>query len=144
MPRGSGTSGIIWVRNEISPHLMELPSKLRKQIAKEFAAEAPKVQEYMKRNAPWQDRTGDARAGLTAVYVGDRFVERSVIRLSHGVPYGIFLETRNAGRYAIIVPTLVDEGNRIMEDMGGLLERLGKGTIDVSFSAGNIGEGLLV
>ena len=143
MPVGSGGITIVWVRNSIAPHLLELPSKIRQQIGKEFEDEAPKVESYMKRNAPWNDVTGAARAGLAAEFIGDRFVERSAIRLSHGVPYGIWLEIKNAGKYAIIVPTLVDEGGRIMEEMSGLLGRLGGGSIESSFTPGGSLGGLL-
>lgn len=126
-----GANRIVWVRDDITPNLRDLPSKIRQQISREFADEAPQVQSYAQRNAPWKDRTGDARAGLKAEFVGDRFIERQAIRVSHSVPYGIFLEVRNGGQYAIIVPTIIAEGDRIMGDMAGLLGRITGGGINL-------------
>lgn len=65
---------------------------------------APQIEEYAKLNAPWEDRTGDARAGLTAEV--DTEGEEVVISLSHSVGYGLYLETIESGQFAIIMPTL--------------------------------------
>lgn len=132
-------SQIVWVRDEITPGIQEMPSKIRQGIANEFRDQAPKVQSYMKRTASWSDQTGNARAGLTAEYVGDRDINRIAIRLAHGVSYGIWLEVKYAGKYAVIRPTLVDEGDRIMAEMRGFLGRLTGGS---SFTPGLSGAGL--
>lgn len=60
--------------------------------------------QYAQSNAPWADRTGDARAELDV----DVRREGDVIvwEMFHGVDYGLYLETRWNGRYAIIMPTL--------------------------------------
>ena len=122
MPRSQ--NGIIWVRDSLTPGLERFPSELQLAIQATFQEQAPRVAEYMKRNAPWNDRTGDARAGLGADFVGDRYFGGSYLRLYHGVPYGIFLETRFAGKYAIIAPTLVSEGDRIMGEMRNLINSM--------------------
>jgi hypothetical protein len=58
----------------------------------------------MKSNAKWTDRTGNARQGLNAdVQVSTNNV---AIVLYHTVPYGVFLEVRWGGRYAIILPAM--------------------------------------
>ena len=124
---------IVWVRNEITPALEALPSKIRQQISKEFESQVPKVQSYMKRNAPWNDRTGNARATLAAEFMGDRYIRRQAIRISHGVPYGIYLETRFAQKYAIITPTIRIEGDRIISEITGMLGRMTGGS---SFTPG--------
>lgn len=54
-------------------------------------------------NAPWADRTGAARDGLE-VDVSDE--GEIVVTLMHTVDYGIWLETIQSGRFAIIMPTL--------------------------------------
>lgn len=57
----------------------------------------------MKQNAPWTDRTGNARNGLHAgVEVGQ---DKFTFYLSHGVEYGVFLELAHGGNYAIVRPT---------------------------------------
>lgn len=77
---------------------------------------ATKIQNEARREAKWQDRTGNARSGLFAVAAkkergaGGQFLklaERSVeIYLSHGltVEYGQWLELKP--KYAVIWPTI--------------------------------------
>lgn len=77
--------------------------------------------EYAKANAPWTDHPGeheDARQNLQSAVVADRKGGYSVF-LGHGknVYYGVWLEVRWGGRFAIIVPTIYkfapEIGNRI-------------------------------
>lgn len=83
--------------------------------AKETADE---LERSMKTNAPWQDRTGNARAGLHAEYfeenvnsIGSKL--NVGVKLQHGVPYGVFLEYNGlynpeyySRRRPILVPTM--------------------------------------
>lgn len=65
---------------------------------------APQIQADMREKATWTDRTGNARNGLFAeVQTG---TNRVAIVLYHSVPYGIWLETRWSGKYAIINPSI--------------------------------------
>lgn len=73
-----------------------------KQVALYWAAV---FEEYARSNAPWTDRTGNARQSLHA-YVEELAGDTVRLYLSHGVFYGIFLEVKHAGRYAIIWPTI--------------------------------------
>jgi hypothetical protein len=83
---------------------------------------APEVESYMKNNAPWTDRTGNARNGLAArAYESGNEVG---IVLYHQVSYGIWLEVRWSGRYAIINPTIEEMGPRVMQQFSNLLERI--------------------
>lgn len=82
------------------------------RVLQEQAAEA---EAWMKANAPWQDRTGAARAGLTAT------VEGNAITLAHGVDYGLWLEIANQGKYAIIAPAIDYWGPRIMGELQHML-----------------------
>jgi len=78
---------------------------------------------WMKENAPWTDRTGTARSGLRTTT--EHFPKvRHIINLFYSVPYGIWLEVRNSGRYSIILPALVDQGVKIMKTYSKLLARL--------------------
>lgn len=65
----------------------------------------PQIANWMKSNAPWKDRTGNARQTLWSDFnqVVNQMVE---IIFAHGMDYGIYLEMNNAGRYAIIGPAL--------------------------------------
>ena len=81
---------------------------------------SPEIENYMKANAPWTDRTGNARQALyTEVnHVTGVMVE---IILAGGVEYMIFLELRNAGRFAIINPSLDYFAPRIWNDVRRML-----------------------
>lgn len=82
------------------------------EVMREYAKE---MEDYAKSNAPWEDRTGDARDGLTATV--EEHPIHPTIYLYHTVSYGLWLEIRWNGLYAVIMPTI--------EDMGpGLIRRL--------------------
>lgn len=83
---------------------------------------APQVANYAKINAPWTDQTGNARNGLTAQPY-DEGTTVGII-LYHQVSYGIWLEVRWAGRYAIINPTIDAMGPKVMDQYNNLLARL--------------------
>lgn len=85
-------------------------------------ANAPKVQDYARSNAPWTDRTSNARNGLFARY--SKSGDTRTITVYHTVPYGVWLEVRHSGKYAIIVPTVDNESKRIMASAAKLLARL--------------------
>jgi len=81
-----------------------------------FEDDARKVEDYAKDNAPWTDRTGDARAGLTAEVSRDG--DAIVMELYHTVDYGLWLEVIQNGEYAIIMPTLEAMAPEIFTDAG--------------------------
>ncbi len=87
-------------------------------VAEYIATEA---QNDMRNNAPWTDRTGNARSALFsfAEEVGGDVVH---LYLSHGsaINYGVFLEKKYGGRYAIIIPTM----QRIMPRLKKMLRDL--------------------
>lgn len=88
------------------------------------------IQDEARVNAPWEDRTGNARGGLffavdgfglepltgtvspeAQAFMSDVTVESGdqktlIITLAHTVFYGKFLEFTNGGRYAIIMSTI--------------------------------------
>lgn len=85
---------------------------------------ASRIQTDMRQNAPWEDRTGNARSGLFSI--SERMAVDVVrIWLSHGhtVDYGKWLELANAGKYAIIVPTF----QQYMPEIEQALQRLVEG-----------------
>lgn len=72
---------------------------------------APVMETWAKQNAPWTDRTANARQSLHA-WVEQLSKDTVAIYLSHGMYYGKYLEYRFRGygtphgRYAIIWPTI--------------------------------------
>lgn len=102
--------GYFWVRT---------PTEAFGEMAHEYSAaihqgvinialrRAPEIENWMKDNAPWTDRTGNARQSLFTVVKGSEMVMDMAnkmvnIILSHGVHYGLFLEVSRAGKYAIV------------------------------------------
>lgn len=81
---------------------------------------APRIEAWMKENAVWVDRTGNARQTLWAEVFD--FSDVVVLAFGHGVNYGQFLEWANQGRYAIITPALDYFAPKIWADARGLLK----------------------
>lgn len=107
--------------------LAQFTPNIDRALRAAFEFHAPRAVAYARQNAPWTDRTTNARNGLFAT-VGNgsgraasgRFTAGSgrgvySLTLSHGVPYGIWLETRFSGRFAIIRRTIDHEGPELMK-----------------------------
>jgi len=79
-----------------------------------FSEQATHVKESAQSGAIWEDRTGDARAGL------DTLVENVngavTLSLFHTVDYGQWLETIQNGRFAIIMRTLEEQANIVFRE----------------------------
>lgn len=83
---------------------------------------APALERFARTNAPWSDRTGNARRGLIAqTVVSDDLIS---IRLWHtvtdprtGYPYGVILEKGHSGRFAILGPTIRQVGPQIYDHL---------------------------
>lgn len=117
-------TGVVWV---------EPPEKLAAAIAAYGAkvlvavhavAEyiATKMQNESRRNAPWHDRTGNARSGLFSVVEKEAAEAVVTIYLSHGhtVEYGKYLELAMGQKYAIVMPTIqanLPELKRMLDEL---------------------------
>lgn len=85
---------------------------------------ATQMQDSAKSNAPWEDRTGNARSGLFGTSEMDAAQKIVTIYLSHSatLDYGIWLELVGGsgggvadGRYAIIMPTMQAHYDQLMQ-----------------------------
>lgn len=83
---------------------------------------AAKLESYMKSNRPWTDRTGNAKARLSASV--QEVINGYRIALAHGVEYGLWLELANEKRYAIIQPTILSQSGEVMEGFENLISKL--------------------
>lgn len=86
--------------------------KARKEAAEKLGR---KMYAYATFNAPWHDRTLQARLQLQYKVFHNDAAHTSTIVLSHGVDYGIHLETMQGGAFAIIMPTII----KFQSEMGG-------------------------
>lgn len=78
------------------------------------------IEAYAKQNAKWRDRTGNARQNLFS-HTDD---EGNSIKLylSHRMDYGLWLELKYSGRYAIVMPTLQAHERQIMDSVRRLFQ----------------------
>lgn len=107
----------------LKKNLDNMSVKLGAVVLMYAATKASEIEGKMKLNRPWIDRTGMAKALLTAKVSqpSERIVR---ITLAHGVEYGIWLELANEKNYAIIAPTVNEEGPRIVSDLNDLMSKL--------------------
>ena len=118
-------SGIDLDLDDIQRRLRDLNPNIDRAIAKVVERQAPKAEAWMRVNASWTDRTGNARSSLRAIPIQEGDTHN--LELIGGVPYQIYLETKNSGRYAIIQPAMLHFGRILMTQLQGLMDRLGRG-----------------
>jgi hypothetical protein len=92
-----------------SVHVLERAQDKMEELSTEITA-------YAQANAPWEDRTGDAREGLHSEVEIDG--DEVVLSLEHTVDYGLWLEVIQNGRFAIIMPTLEHFAGKVMRETG--------------------------
>lgn len=115
-------SGFSWSYNTLKPGVVGFGPRLTLVLKGFFEYQETKVQDYMRTNAPWTDRTANARQGLFAKAFVDGMNQGIVCY--HTMPYGIWLEVKNEGQYAIIVPTIQNQGRVVMAQMNKLLAKM--------------------
>ena len=89
-----------------------ISQKVQRHIGATIMAIQPlggEAEGYMKQNAPWNNITRNARNSLSGTVAVAHAPQRTRIslKLSHGMDYGIWLELKNAGKFAIVRPTAV-------------------------------------
>ncbi len=80
----------------------------------------------MKHNAPWSDRTTNARNGLGARVRGSVRGSSWALVLFGTVDYQIYLElgTENMDEYPIIMPTVGVFASKVQATLSGLMDKL--------------------
>jgi|SRR5919197_2798598 hypothetical protein len=103
---------------ELHRSLRAFDNNANDSIAKIFKYQESVSEAHMKTTAPWTDDTGNARNGLFALATStDNSHE---LLLSHSAEYGIYLETRNGGRFGVIIPSW----RQASDDIWRLLRKL--------------------
>ena len=118
---GKGAVKILW-DGDLVRNLNHGSEKVQRAAWAAAQSMAPEVENYMKLNAPWTDQTTNARNGLAARAYQEK--NETGIVLYHQVSYGIFLETRFGGKYAIINPAIEAMSPKVMNRFERLLERI--------------------
>lgn len=123
-PRG-GIVGFVWLTPpsaEMTPDVERRRQQIPPTLGAALVDEAEAIQNDMRTNHPWRNRTGDAEGGLTAEWIDEGNTQ--VIAAYHTVGYGIFLElgTVNMDPRPIVGPTLEQHYasvRAIMDDIVG-------------------------
>lgn len=98
--------------------------KVKRVIAGQFLYAKDEAVGFAKINAPWTDQTGNARAGLHAdVNFGPQGAFFELI-MAHSVFYGIYLEVRFSGKFAILMPTINYIGALMLTRIASSIQRL--------------------
>ncbi len=106
MAKGKST-GAVWVKppSDLAKAIEQYGDRVYVAVRAVADFIAQKMQGEARQNAPWTDRTGNARSGLFAL-TEEAAAHLVAIYLAHTMEYGAHLELANAGRYAIIMPTI--------------------------------------
>jgi hypothetical protein len=114
MPRassgGASQTGIRWTTppSELATAVERYGDRVLQAVAAVCQYVATQMQNDAKSNAPWTDRTGNARTGIFGTSEADFANKVVAIYLSHGatIDYGVWLELAHSSRYGIIMRTM--------------------------------------
>lgn len=115
---------VVWSYNSLIPRGLAFAKVADEALENILEVAAEAVEQYAQENAPWEDQSGAARSGLTAEHEDVGFLQHAIV-LYHTVDYGIWLEIRWNGRYAIIVPTIEHMGPVVMSAVTNLQGAMG-------------------
>lgn len=118
------SNGFVWEEDTLTPGLAKFAPEVDRRVSEATELFAPQTEASGKANAPWTDQTGNARQTLNA-HAFHVPLSLHGIEFAHGMPYGIWLEVRFEGKYAIILKTLKVMGNQLMEALRGMFARSG-------------------
>lgn len=111
-----------FVFDSLTPGLQELLPKIDAAVDLVFDRYVPESETYARVNAPWTDRTGNARNGLFAQHDAEHMV-RHELTIYGTMPYTFWLEVKWSGKYAIIGPTMVHIAPLMAGDLASAIKR---------------------
>ncbi len=115
--------GITFDFSDFESKMNGLNDKVDAAVNMLASTDAAELASYMKSNRPWTDRTGMAKANLSAT-VSKPSKHEIRITLAHGVYYGIWLEFAHGKKYAILQPTLNTKGKEVINDFEKLVKKV--------------------
>lgn len=102
----------IFTFDSLTPALQRMLPRLDAAVNEIFDAMALRAESSMRAQAQWTDRTGNARNGLMAEHVSVPMVSHALV-LYHSMPYGVYLEVRWSGKYAVIGPVMLETSTQL-------------------------------
>ena len=112
-------AGIRWTTppSELATAVERYGDRVLTAVAAVAQYVATQMQNQAKADAPWTDRTGNARTGIFGTSEADFGARVVTIYLSHGatIDYGLWLELANSGRYGVIMRTMESHYEPLMQ-----------------------------
>ena len=112
-------AGIRWTTppSELAAAVERYGDRVLQAVAAVAQYVATQMQNQAQADAPWTDRTGNARTGIFGTSEADFAAHVVTIYLSHGatIDYGIWLELANSGSYAVIMRTMEAHYETLMQ-----------------------------
>jgi hypothetical protein len=118
----AGKTDVEWDDAQVRANIEALMPSIKDAVFQLFTYWSQKGASEMRSNARWTDRTGNARQGLSAS-VFDSEDEIALV-FFHRVTYGIWLEIRWSGRYAIIGPTMASIAPQLAQQVATVMLKL--------------------
>ena len=117
------TLKIDYPNSKLGKNMEAFAQKIGAAVLMYAGTKAIKLESQMKRERPWTDRTGMAKATLRSVVTQP---DENTIRitLAHGVDYGKWLELAHEKKWAIVAPTLEKEAPNIISELADLMSKI--------------------
>lgn len=111
---------LTWDAGEFIASCVKFRTKFEASILILCQIAATKMEEYAKNEAPWTDRTGNARQYLTgqADWISS---EKIMIAVSHHMHYGYWLELAHGREYAILEESIEENVDELVRALKRLL-----------------------
>lgn len=113
-------TGVDKLANAIEQHDL----RVKRVIAGQFLYHRAVATDFAKTNAPWTDRTANARAGLHSKVETSNDNTTFDLIVAHTVYYGLWLEVRFSGKFGIIMPTVNYVGSLMLDRIASSIQRL--------------------
>lgn len=122
----SSAGSIVWDMSDMVGKTAAMSPQIRRGLRAITDRVAVQSQDYMRLNAKWTDRTGNARGGLfaKAIRSAEQTDDVYAVVLYHTVDYGIWLEVRWSGALGVIPDAVQVNGATAMRLVSKLLDRL--------------------
>lgn len=122
--------GLNWTSDTLTPNFGQSEARAIQYLTRTTEYYSLRVETFAKSKAKWTDRSSNARNSLAGSYVADvgASSSRFEITISHGMPYGIWLELRYGQKFAIINKTIDSQGKRFFDTANKVMAKMFGGT----------------
>lgn len=119
-------AGLTWQSDTLTANFSTASDRAIQYLARTTTLYSLKTETYAKSKAKWTDRTGNARSSLAGSYsaVIGKDSARFEITISHGMPYGIWLELRYGAKFAIINKTVENQGKAFFDTANQVMAKM--------------------